>query len=241
MNTDRGPAFALATMSIPEIALVHPRDELLADPDDDHLTEGVTDATEEDSDGAHADVAPSAPAVPAAGCGAPEDLFRKLVTEYGRPLYYFILRKVRHDADAEDLAQQAFVEAAASYSRFRGEAELSTWLFGIATNLTRNYLSRSPYRRHQFETADLLEDFEAPQPGPCDQMILTESVRQLHLAISALPKGSADALMLVGVDGLSYEEAARRLGVPVGTVRSRVSRARAEVRQKLRMVRVVTD
>lgn len=178
---------------------------------------------------------------PSVGCGAPEALFRQLVAEYGRPLYYFILRRVRHDTDAEDLAQQAFVEAAASYSRFRGEAELSTWLFGIATNLTRNHLSRSPQRRHQFESADLLEDFESPQPGPCDQLILTESVRQLHLAMSALPKGSADALMLVGVDGLSYEEAARQLGVPVGTVRSRVSRARAEVRQKLRSVRLITD
>ncbi len=180
-------------------------------------------------------------AADASGCGAPEALFRQLVRDYGRPLYYFILRRVRHETDAEDLAQQAFVEAAASYSRFRGEAELSTWLFGIATNLTRNYLSRSPQRRHQFETTDQLEEFEAPQPGPCDQLILTESVRQLHLAMSALPKGSADALMLVGVDGLSYEDAARQLGVPVGTVRSRVSRARAEVRQKLRSVRIVTD
>lgn len=192
--------------------------------------------------GVEADLIPeSAPVVGAAGCGAPEALFRQLVRDYGRPLHYFILRRVRNETDAEDLAQQAFVEAAASYGRFRGEAELSTWLFGIATNLTRNYLSRSPHRRHQFESTDLLEEFEAPQPGPCDQLMLTESVRQLHLAMSALPKGSADALMLVGVDGLSYEDAARQLGVPVGTVRSRVSRARAEVRQKLRSVRIVID
>ncbi len=175
------------------------------------------------------------------GACAPEAVFRQLVTDYGKPLYYFILRRVRHEADAEDLAQQAFVEAAASYARFRGEAELSTWLFGIATNLTRNHLSRSPSRRHQFEGTELLEEFEAPQPGPCDQLILSESVRQLHLAISALPKGSADALIMVSVDGLSYEEAAQRLGVPVGTVRSRVSRARAEVRQKLRSVRIIID
>lgn len=178
---------------------------------------------------------------PGAGDAAPpvpqrsvEDRLRVCLTpEYRRSLYYFVLRRVGNPDEAEDIAQQALVEAAQHIDRFRGEAEVTTWVHGIALNLARNHLSRSPQRRMLFESDEVLEESESPNSDPCDQAIQRQALVQLSEALSGLPEGSVRALMLVAVDGLSYEEAASELGVPIGTIRSRVSRARAEVRQRL--------
>lgn len=178
---------------------------------------------------------------PVAGDAAPpapkrsvEERLRVCLTpEYRRSLYYFVLRRVGNPDEAEDIAQQALVEAAQHIDRFRGEAEVTTWVHGIALNLARNHLSRSPQRRMLFESDEVLEESESPNSDPCDQAIQRQALVQLSEALSGLPEGSVRALMLVAVDGLSYEEAASELGVPIGTIRSRVSRARAEVRQRL--------
>lgn len=162
-----------------------------------------------------------------------ERLAQCLTKEYRRSLYFFILRRVGLPEDAEDLAQQALVEATRHIDRFRGEAELSTWIYGIALNLARNHVTRSPNRRHVFESDDVLEESEAPNSDPCDQAMQRQSLIHLSQALDGLRDGAVQALMLVAVDGLSYEEAATELGVPVGTIRSRVSRARSEVRQRL--------
>jgi RNA polymerase sigma-70 factor (ECF subfamily) len=156
-----------------------------------------------------------------------------LTKEYRRALYFFILRRVGLPEDAEDLAQQALVEAARNIASFRGDAEMSTWIYGIALNLARNHVTRSPNRRHVFESDEVLEETEAPHSDPCDQASQRQELTRLSEALGQLREGSVQALMLVAVDGLSYEEAALELGVPVGTIRSRVSRARAEVRQRL--------
>jgi RNA polymerase sigma factor (sigma-70 family) len=162
-----------------------------------------------------------------------ERLGRCLTPEYRRSLYYFVLRRVGNPDEAEDLAQQALVEATQHIHRFRGEAEVSTWVHGIALNLARNHLSRSPQRRMVFESDEILEESESPNSDPCDKAIQRQALVQLSEALRSLPEGSVRALMLVAVDGLSYEDAAAELGVPVGTIRSRVSRARAEVRHRL--------
>lgn len=161
-------------------------------------------------------------------------LFRRLVDEYGQALHYFVLRRVGHEADAAEIAQQAFVAAALGLSSFRGEAGLSTWLFGIATNLARNFVNRAPHRRHLFESADVLEKLEAPETDPCESLSQRQVIAIVARAIDELPQYMAEALVLVCIDGASYEEAARRLDVPVGTVRSRISRARACIRRRLR-------
>lgn len=183
-------------------------------------------------EGAFASICPR-PA-PAAHTADKDVLFRELVREYGASLYYFVLKRVKHADDAADIAQQAFVEAACSLTSFRGEAELSTWLFGIATNLARNHMSRAPQHRHQFETDEVLESCEAPDPDPCESASQRQGLGLVCEAMSLLPVEMARALTLVAVDEMSYEEAAAKLAIPVGTVRSRVSRARAAVRQHLR-------
>jgi RNA polymerase sigma factor (sigma-70 family) len=181
----------------------------------------------------HFEYRPHAP-VQIASLADKEELFRNLIKEYGASLYYFVLKRVGHADDAADIAQQAFVEAACSLTSFRGEAELSTWVFGIATNLARNHISRAPKNRHRFESDDVLENCESPQLRPCESLSQRQGLELVSEAMGLMPREMAQALNLVAVEELSYEDAAAQLKVPVGTVRSRVSRARAAVRQHLR-------
>jgi RNA polymerase sigma-70 factor (ECF subfamily) len=181
----------------------------------------------------HFDYRPHAP-VQIPSLADKEELFRNLIKEYGASLYYFVLKRVGHADDAADIAQQAFVEAACSLTSFRGEAEISTWIFGIATNLARNHISRAPKNRHRFESDDVLENCESPQPRPCESLSQRQGLELVSEAMERMPREMAQALNLVAVEELSYDDAAAQLNVPVGTVRSRVSRARAAVRQHLR-------
>jgi RNA polymerase sigma-70 factor (ECF subfamily) len=176
----------------------------------------------------------SSPQAPTTRRPMPQDkeaAFRKLWNEYGTSLHYFLFKRVGHHDDAAELTQQAFVEAACALSSWRGESELSTWLFGIAANLARNHMSRSPQRRHHFVSEAVLEDQESPFSNPLDQASQAQALTLADEAMAKLPPDMAAALSLVAIEGLSYEETAQRLNVPVGTVRSRVSRARAAVRE----------
>ena len=170
-----------------------------------------------------------------------ETLFRNLVHEHQKRLYRFVLHKIGHGTDAEDLTQQAFVEAAKAYESFRGESELSTWLYGIAMNLVRNYLPRAPHRRYGFETEDALNEIGSDQPDPSQQLAHSQAIKVLQREIDGLPEDMRNVLLMVAMDELSYEEAAVMLAVPVGTVRSRVSRARSTLRQRMAQSGVELD
>lgn len=180
-------------------------------------------------------VAPSAQPVRHAAYVAPrpsDRLFGQLVAEHGERLYRFILRRIGDATEAEDLAQQAFVEAALGYDEFRGDAQLSTWLYGIALNLVRNHLSRAPSRRYQFEDEDTLCDLPGHTPDPERQHTLNQQMDLLQRELADLMPEMREVLMLVSLDEMSYEDAAAKLALPVGTVRSRVSRARSQLRQR---------
>lgn len=164
---------------------------------------------------------------------APDALFKQLVHAHQKRLYRFVVKHIGWGSDAEDITQQAFVEAAAGYASFRGGSELSTWLYGIAMNLVRNYLSRSPHRRFQFEGEEALDDSAALEPEPSRQLDLNQTLQALQTELDALPPEMRDVLLLVAMDELSYESTALLLSIPVGTVRSRVSRARATLRRRL--------
>lgn len=169
-----------------------------------------------------------------ASCPADKEaLFRDLVNRHQRRLYGFVLKNIGNPSDAEELAQQAFVEAAASLRSFRGESELSSWLYGIAMNLVRNYLSRSPHRRYTIEDESALDTHEAPQAGPEASLETRRLVTRLRQELDGLPAEMRDVLLLVALEDLSYEEAAVYLSIPIGTVRSRVSRARDALRKRL--------
>ena len=162
-----------------------------------------------------------------------ETLFRNLVHTHQKRLYHFVRKKIGNGTDAEDITQQAFVEAAAAYETYRGSSELSTWLYGIAMNLVRNHLSRDPHRRYSFEADDALADITCEKPNPTEQLLHTQTIIALQKEIDDLTDEMRSVLLLVTLDELSYEEAAVLLAIPVGTVRSRISRARSTLKRKM--------
>jgi RNA polymerase sigma-70 factor (ECF subfamily) len=159
-----------------------------------------------------------------------EKLFKSLIDQHQRRLYRFVIKYIDHPDDAADITQQAFAEAARTIASFRGDSKLSTWLFGIAMNMVRNYLSRAPHRVHKFETDEVLTTIASCEPDPSDCLIQKELLCLAEKAFSDLPEEMSEVLGLVAVDEISYQDAADILDIPLGTVRSRVSRARAVLR-----------
>lgn len=160
-------------------------------------------------------------------------LFRTLVQTHNTRLYRFIIKNIGNPGDAEDLAQQAFMEAVRSFQSYRGESELSTWLYGIAMNLVRNYLSRAPHRRYEFVADDELAALPDERLTPEGMLSQSQQMRALNESLAELPQSMREVLLMVAVDELSYEEAAVLLTVPVGTVRSRLSRARSALKAQM--------
>ena len=167
--------------------------------------------------------------------------FKELVQQHKTRLYRFIVNNIGYGTDAEDLTQQAFVEAAKAYESFRGASEFSTWLYGIAMNLVRNYLSRAPHRRYTFVDEEVLESTIADHPDPSEQMAQSQALHVLQREIDDLPEHMREVLLLVALDEVSYEEASVMLSIPVGTVRSRISRARATLRKRMEASHVPLD
>lgn len=170
-----------------------------------------------------------------------ERLFRQLVADHQDRLYRFILKNIGNTTDAEELAQQAFVEAFKSFGAFRGDSQVSTWLYGIAMNLVRNYLSRAPHRNYGFEDDTALADMDSGAATPERRYHDSQVMRLLQRELDGLAPEMREVLLLVSIDELSYEDAAALLSVPIGTVRSRVSRARSQLRRRLDASGVMLD
>lgn len=155
--------------------------------------------------------------------------WRALVTRYTGVLRYTLRRRVAAASDVDDLVQQALLQAVVGWPRFRGEAEVSTWVFGIALNLARNHVSR-PIGPVQAGLGDVVDVALCNAPDPCERLVQRESVQSVEDGFNRLPENQTEALWLVGVDGQSYEQAAATLGVSVSAVKHRVARARATLR-----------
>jgi RNA polymerase sigma factor (sigma-70 family) len=164
---------------------------------------------------------------------AGEQSFSALVLEYRKPLFRFIQRNIGNSADAEDLTQQTFLEAYRAIASFRGESELSTWLYGIAMNLVRNYLNRAPHRVRQYEAQSVLDTLPAEADAPDVLIQRMELATRLYAQVDCLSDDLKQIFLLVAIEGASYEEAAEMLSVPIGTVRSRLFRAREALKAQL--------
>jgi RNA polymerase sigma-70 factor (ECF subfamily) len=162
-----------------------------------------------------------------------ETIFHELVRKHSVRLQRFIIKHIGNCPDAEDLTQQAFLEATKSYRNFRGDSQLSTWLYGIALNLVRNYLSRAPECRYFFVGEEALSEHASQELSPHDAAEQNQTLQLLEESIAELPENMQRILLMMGLNDLTYEEAAEQLTVPVGTIRSRLSRARAALRIKL--------
>lgn len=170
--------------------------------------------------------------------------FDEIVERYQHKIYRYVKRLVDNETDAEDITQEVFLKALNSLHGFREESTLQTWLFRIATNLCRDTIRRRqrergwlPLWRHRdAESVDEEEsvlDLPDTQNEPERLLLQQELSTVLHRAIDSLPEAMRQTLVLHDLESLSYEEVAQVLGVPVGTVKSRLFHARARLREAL--------
>ncbi len=158
--------------------------------------------------------------------------FEELVIAHQHRVYGVALRMLRDAAEAEEIAQEVFVRAYRGIASFKGEAKLSTWLYAIASRLCLNRLAHSSRRldRRGDETRNRLAE---PGADPSADLERSEVEAALHRAIAELPEERRIVVILRDLEGLDYEEIAAALDLPLGTVRSRLHRARTDLKDKL--------
>jgi RNA polymerase sigma-70 factor (ECF subfamily) len=183
---------------------------------------------------------PSDAALIAAVLGGDTEQFSLLVTRHQQRVMRFILRYEYNTHDAQDLAQETFLQAFRGLSGFHAEARFSTWLTGIAFNLLKNHISRSPTK--QYLHLDIEEQAEGEcsvaSDNPAQAYERNQLLSAMERAVAALAPSMRDPLVLVASEGMSYEEAADLLKLPIGTLKSRLCRARLQLADDLRAFRV---
>ncbi len=167
--------------------------------------------------------------------------FGLLVAKYQRKLLRLVSRLVRDSAEAEDVAQEAFIKAYRALPGFRGESAFYTWLYRIGVNTAKNWLVANGRRpptatevdnteAENYSESDLLRDGDTPERLLMSKQI----VNTVNAVMAELPEELRTAVTLREIEGLSYEEIAQVMDCPIGTVRSRIFRAREAIAEKLR-------
>ena len=167
-----------------------------------------------------------------------------LVLKYQHKVVKLVMRYLRDPADAEDVAQEAFIKAYRALPQFRGDSAFYTWLYRIAINTAKNALAareRNPVSyeldlQSGDESSDMVSRLKDPETP--EGLALTEEIREHRqsCAIEELPEDLRTAIVLRELEGMSYEEIAASMDCPVGTVRSRIFRAREAIDRRLREV-----
>jgi RNA polymerase sigma-70 factor (ECF subfamily) len=168
--------------------------------------------------------------------GGRREAFGDLVTRYQARLYNAALRLVHSPDDAADVVQDAFLSAYQSLHSFKGDAEFFTWLYRIAFNTAISFKRKKrPAVSLDGSTGEggIEPDDPSDYVKPGSAIERTEDERQLAAAIARLSPEHREVLLLKDIDGLKYEDIAELLGVPIGTIRSRLHRARLELRELL--------
>lgn len=167
--------------------------------------------------------------------------FDLLVQKYQRKLGRLLSRFIRDPAEVEDVAQEAFIKAYRALPSFRGDSAFYTWLYRIGINTAKNYLvaqgRRAPTstefdseEAETFEAGEQLRDINTPE-----SVLLSKQIGEtVNAAMEALPEELRKAIVLREIEGMSYEEIAQIMDCPIGTVRSRIFRAREAVAARLR-------
>ncbi|MEB0138582.1 MULTISPECIES: RNA polymerase sigma factor RpoE [unclassified Undibacterium] len=169
--------------------------------------------------------------------------FELLVSKYQRKLMRLVSRLVYDHAEAEDVVQEAFIKAYRALPNFRGDAAFYTWLYRIGINTAKNHLvtqgRKAPTSTEAdvelaetFSDADGLRDINTPESLLASKQIAAT----VNAAMSALPEELRNAITLREIEGLTYDEIAQVMVCPIGTVRSRIFRAREAIAERLRPI-----
>jgi RNA polymerase sigma-70 factor (ECF subfamily) len=167
--------------------------------------------------------------------------FGLLVEKYQRKLARLLSRFIRDPAEVEDVTQEAFIKAYRALPAFRGDSAFYTWLYRIGINTAKNYLMamgrRAPTsteveadEAEGFEEGEQLRDINTPE----SVLLSNEIAETVNSTIERLPEELRTAIQLREIEGMSYEDIARVMDCPIGTVRSRIFRAREAIAQQLR-------
>jgi RNA polymerase sigma factor (sigma-70 family) len=160
---------------------------------------------------------------------------QNLASQYGKCLFNFVLRRIRNEEDAKDIVQSTYIEAIRSAHNFRNESQPKTWLMGIALNLTRNQFHKN-FRRNEVslnqyqdgndDQDSWLDSLHVNYNHPEDIVSNQETIQAVMDIFNKMSEEMRNTASMVLVDNLSYEYTAQEMNIPIGTVRSRVSRAR---------------
>ena len=167
--------------------------------------------------------------------------FELLVSKYQRKLSRLLSRFIRDAGEVEDVAQEAFIKAYRALPTFRGDSAFYTWLYRIGINTAKNYLvamgRRAPTtteidseEAEGFEDGDQLRDLNTPE----NEMMSRQVAETVNQTLETLPEELRSAITLREIEGLSYDDIANIMNCPIGTVRSRIFRAREAIAAKLR-------
>lgn len=160
-----------------------------------------------------------------------KDEFRLLVLAHQERVFAVVMRAVANQTVAKELTQEAFVRAYFSLQQFRFQSSFSTWLIRIALNLTSSYFSSREFKEHVRTTSlDNINYQEIPAAHKSEHYD-DEAVAKLHAVVARLRPKLRDVFVLCALEQMSYQEAADILTIPVGTVRSRLNKARLMIRQ----------
>ena len=169
--------------------------------------------------------------------------FELLVSKYQRWLMRLLSRYMRDQGEVEDVAQETFIKAYRALPGFRGDSAFYTWLYRIGINTAKNFLIASGRRvptatEHDAEEAEAFDEGEQLRDinTPESLLMSKEIAATVNAAMDDLPADMRSAIMLREIDGLSYEEIAAIMSCPIGTVRSRIFRAREDIAKKLRPI-----
>lgn len=157
--------------------------------------------------------------------------FDNIVDRYERRVFAVSLRICRHHEDARDVTQDVFVTALRSLASFRGESQLGTWFHRVAVNSALDLVRRR--KRRDASSVEELTEQPSEDPGPETSAIEGVRAREVHKGLGRLPLEARAVIVLHDLQGLDYAECAEALGVPLGTVKSRLHRARLQLAREL--------